>query len=50
MRDFLKIFGLLTLVCFSFFYTDKVISVVSEQDPLKVEINELSLMYKISPN
>lgn len=50
MKKYFKLFGLLTLICFSFFYTDKVISVVSEQDPLKLQIIDLASLYKISPN
>ena len=49
MKNTLKIFGLITLICFSFFYTDKVITVVSEQDPLMIQINNLSESYKIIP-
>lgn len=50
MKNFFKIFGLITLMCFSFFYTEKVMTVVSEQDPLKIEINEVAKYYKINPN
>lgn len=50
MKTILKSFGLITLICFSFFYTDKVMTVVSEQDPLKMQISELSDSYKINPN
>ena len=50
MKNTLKLFGLITLMCFSFFYTEKVMTVVSEQDPLKIQINELADSYKISPN
>lgn len=50
MRNILKIFGFITLICFSFFYTDKVMDVVSEQDTLKIQINELAESYKILPN
>ena len=50
MKNTLKLLGFITLFCFSFFYTDKVMSVVSEQDPLKIEINKFADSYKISPN
>ena len=50
MKKMLKIFGLISLICFSFFYTDKVMNVVSDQDPLKIKILELSDKYKIFPN
>lgn len=50
MKNILKIFGIITLICFSFFYTEKVMTVVSEQDPLKMQINEVADSYKINPN
>ena len=50
MKNKLKIFGLITLMCFSFFYTEKVMTVVSEQDPLKIKINSVAESYKINPN
>lgn len=50
MKKSLKIFGIITLICFSFFYTDKVMMVVSEKDPLKMEIVEVAESYKIFPN
>lgn len=50
MKKIIKFLGLITLICFSFFYTDKVMNVVSEQDPLKVEINSVADSYKINPN
>ena len=49
MKNFLKLFGLITLICFSFFYTEKVMLVVSEQDPLKIEINNLKEKYQLNP-
>ncbi len=50
MKKSFKFFGLITLICFSFFYTEKVMTVVSDQDPLKIEINNLKDSYKIEPN
>lgn len=50
MKKILKSFGIITLICFSFFYTEKVMTVVSEQDPLKIEITNKKEKYKISPN
>ena len=50
MKVFFKIFGVVTLICFSFFYTDKVMTVVSDKDPLKIQIVNLQDEYKISPN
>ena len=34
MKDIVKTIGLITLICFSFFYTEQVITVVNEQDPI----------------
>lgn len=50
MKNILKLFGIITLICFSFFYTEKVITVISNEDPLKMEIMSLADSYKISPN
>ena len=47
MRKFFELFGLIALICFSFFYTEKVMFVISEKDPLKIEINDLKDKYKI---
>ena len=48
MKKIFKIFGLITLICFSFFYTEKVMMVVSEQDPLRNEIINIIDLYKIN--
>jgi len=50
MKKTLKFFAIAILICFSFFYTEKVMVVVSNQDPLKMEIIEKSLEYKVYPN
>ena len=47
MSKFLKFCGLITLICFSFFYTEKVMMVVSERDPLKMKIINTMDLYKI---
>ena len=41
MKETIKMIGLITLICFSFFYTDKVINVINEQDPIMIKINEV---------
>ena len=46
---FIKSIGLVCLICFSFFYTEKVIDVVSEQDVIMIKINEIKDDYKIEP-
>ncbi len=50
MRKLFKIFGIITFLCFSFFYTDRVMNVISDKDPLKQEIINLSNNYKLSSN
>ena len=50
MKKLFKIFGIITLTCFSFFYTDRVMDVIADNDPLKNEIINLSDNYKLSSN
>lgn len=50
MKRLFKIFGIITLMCFSFFYTDRVMDVIADNDPLKNEIINLSNNYKLSNN
>lgn len=50
MKKLFKIFGIITLMCFSFFYTDRVMDVIADNDPLKNEIINLSNNYKLSNN
>lgn len=50
MKKIFRIFGIITLVCFSFFYTDRVMNVISDIDPLKNEIINLSKNYILSSN
>ena len=47
MKETIKMIGLITLICFSFFYTDKVINVINEQDPIMIKINEVKDKYNI---
>lgn len=48
MKNIIKIIGLGSLICFSFFYTDKVINVVSEQDEIMIKLNQVKDKYKIN--
>lgn len=48
MKNIFKFFGLLSLIGFSFFYTDKVMDVALEQDSIMIEINQVKERYKIS--
>lgn len=50
MKKAFKYFGIITLICFSFFYTDKVMTVVSEIDPLKIQITNVKDSLKLSVN
>jgi hypothetical protein len=47
MKKIIQSIGLLSLICFSFMYTDKVMEVISEKDSLMVEIEEKQDNYKI---
>ena len=49
MKNVIKIFGLLVLICFSFFYTDRVMNILLEQDPIMVEIIDNKNKYEILP-
>ena len=46
---FIKIIGLLSLICFTFFYTDKVIDVAINQDSIMQTIKEQSEILKVNP-
>ena len=47
LKNILKTIGLLSLIVFSFFYTEKVITVISEKDPIMIKINDLKDSFKI---
>ena len=47
MKNILKIVGLFVLMGFSFFYTDKVIEVIREEDNIMIELNNVKDLYKI---
>lgn len=49
MKKIIRIFFIITLVCFSFFYTDKVMNYLNSKDPLMIKINNLKEDYKVSP-
>ena len=48
MNKLIKIIGLCSLICFSFFYTEKVINVVNEQDEIMIKLNEVKDEYRIN--
>lgn len=45
MKKFFEYLGLITLVCFSFFYTEKTTSVVKELDDIMIKIKEVAPKY-----
>lgn len=44
---FIKILGLLTLICFTFFYTEKVITISINQDEIMIKLKEIETKHKI---
>ena len=46
---FIKLLGLICLICFTFFYTEKIISVSQEQDEIMIKLKELAEIYKVEP-
>lgn len=49
MKNIIKMIGLVSLICFSFFYTETIIDVVNYQDDIMIKINEVKDNYKINP-
>ncbi len=49
MKNIFNYFFLISLVFFSFFYTDKVINIINKKDPLMVEITKQKDKYKVEP-
>lgn len=49
MKNIIKMTGLISLVIFSFFYTDKVIEVIREEDEIMIELSSVKELYKIEP-
>lgn len=49
MKKFFQTIGLFALICFSFFYTEKTITVLNEQDPLMIEIQTKKDNYYLKP-
>lgn len=47
MKKILKLTGLVALIVFSFFYTDKVVDVIRENDSLMIELENVKDDYKI---
>lgn len=49
MKKIIKFTGLVTLILFSFFYTDKVVEVIRENDKLMIELEQVADNYKVDP-
>ena len=49
MRKFFQAIGMITLLCFSFFYTERTVSVVKDFDSIMVEVKEKSSQYNVQP-
>lgn len=49
MKNIIKTVGLITLIGFSFFYTDKVIEVIREEDKIMIELQSVKDLYKVDP-
>lgn len=45
----IKLLGLICLICFTFFYTEKIISISIEQDEIMIKLKEIENKYKIEP-
>ena len=45
MKKIIRIFFIISLVCFSFFYTDKVMNLLNSKDPLMVKLNDIKKDY-----
>ena len=49
LKNVIKTIGLISLICFSFFYTETIIDVVWQQDDIMIKINNEKDNYKIEP-
>ena len=49
MKNIVKLMGLFVLIGFSFFYTDKILEVIREEDKIMIEITRVEADYKVSP-
>ena len=49
MKKIISTISLLCLICFSFFYTDKVMNMINKKDPLMIEISSVKSNYDVLP-
>lgn len=47
LKNIIKLTGLVILIAFSFFYTDKVVDVIRDTDPLMMELENVKDLYSI---
>ena len=47
MKKIFKYLGVIILIGFSFFYTDKVINVINEKDPIMIKLNAEASKYSL---
>ena len=47
MKKITRIFFIISLVCFSFFYTEKVMNLLNSKDPLMVKLNNIKKDYEV---
>lgn len=48
MKSIIQYIGLTVLIVFSFFYTEKTVTTIKNQDPLMIELEERALEYSVS--
>jgi len=46
---FIKVLGLISLICFTFFYTEKILTISINQDEIMIKLKEIEQDYKTEP-
>jgi len=49
MKNIIQYIGIIILIIFSFFYTEKTVTTIKNQDPLMIELQNIKEEYSISP-
>ena len=49
LKNIIRIFLIIGLVCFSFYYTDKVMNILNNRDPLMIKLNDIKDSYEVLP-
>ena len=47
MKKIIKLIGLFVLIGFSFFYTDKILEVIRQEDKIMIMLNDIKDNYEI---